>query len=58
MFTLQPGVGWVGGSAFITGWILIVVLAAIVGPSVICLRKRGYFQVGDPLLAQVNLVYV
>ncbi|XP_045183850.2 NADPH oxidase 5-like [Mercenaria mercenaria] len=45
LFTVKAGVGFVGGSAFITGWLLDVVLIVIVICSLPFIRRGGHFQV-------------
>ncbi|XP_072023995.1 NADPH oxidase 5-like [Amphiura filiformis] len=45
LFTTKPGIGWVFGTANVTGWALLFVLAVIVLCSTPCIRRKGYFQV-------------
>ncbi|XP_064605712.1 NADPH oxidase 5-like [Liolophura sinensis] len=44
LFTCQPGLGWVEGSASITGWVLVLILILIVLTSAPWCRRRGYFE--------------
>ncbi|XP_072043086.1 NADPH oxidase 5-like [Amphiura filiformis] len=45
LFTTKPGIGWVFGTANITGWALLYVLAVIVLFSTPYIRRKGYFRV-------------
>lgn len=45
LFTVKAGVGYVAGSAFITGWLLDIVLIIIVICSLPFVRRGGHFQV-------------
>jgi hypothetical protein len=45
LFTAKAGVGFVGGSAFITGWLLDIVLVIMVICSMEFVRRGGHFQV-------------
>ncbi|XP_053387111.1 NADPH oxidase 5-like [Mercenaria mercenaria] len=45
LFTAKAGVGYVGGSAFITGWLLDIVLTVLVVCSLPFVRRGGHFQV-------------
>ncbi|KAJ8036007.1 NADPH oxidase 5 [Holothuria leucospilota] len=36
---------WVAGTAFQTGWLLVAVLIIMIGLSMNCIRRTGYFQV-------------
>ncbi|KAL3884555.1 hypothetical protein ACJMK2_024688 [Sinanodonta woodiana] len=45
LFTTAAGVGFVGASAFITGWLLDLILIVMVICSMPFVRRRGYFQV-------------
>ncbi|XP_038049644.1 NADPH oxidase 5-like [Patiria miniata] len=45
LFTLTPGIGWVGGTANVTGHALTVILVIIFVFSFSFIRRRGYFQV-------------
>ncbi|XP_033636875.1 NADPH oxidase 5-like [Asterias rubens] len=45
LFTFKPGIGWVAGSANVTGHALTVILIIIFVFSFSCIRRRGYFQV-------------
>ena len=47
LFTTKAGVGFVAGSAFITGWILDVILIVMVICSMPFVRRTGHFQVSD-----------
>ena len=48
LFTLKPGIGWVGGTANATGYALTVILIIIFVFSFSFIRSRGYFQVSLP----------
>ncbi|XP_053387037.1 NADPH oxidase 5-like isoform X3 [Mercenaria mercenaria] len=45
LFTVKAGVGYVGGSAFITGWLLDIILIVMVICSMPFIRRGGHFQV-------------
>ncbi|XP_060064880.1 NADPH oxidase 5-like [Ylistrum balloti] len=45
LFTTKAGIGFVGASAFITGWILDVVLVIMVICSLPFVRRSGHFEV-------------
>ncbi|KAH6921619.1 hypothetical protein HPB50_003609 [Hyalomma asiaticum] len=45
LFTTHHDIGWVGGTASITGWVLLVVLMVMVVCSLPCLRRSGRFEV-------------
>ncbi|XP_022109398.1 NADPH oxidase 5-like isoform X2 [Acanthaster planci] len=45
LFTVTPGIGWVAGTASITGHALTVILLIIFVFSFSFIRRRGYFQV-------------
>ena len=45
LFTTKAGVGFVAGSAFITGWLLDIILIIIVICSMPFVRRSGHFQV-------------
>ncbi|KAJ8311769.1 hypothetical protein KUTeg_011124 [Tegillarca granosa] len=45
LLTTKAGIGWILGSAYITGWILLVILVVMVICSLSCVRRRGYFEV-------------
>lgn len=45
LFTTKAGVGWVGHSAYITGWPILVILIVIVICSLPFVRRGGHFQV-------------
>jgi hypothetical protein len=45
LFTTKAHIGWVSGSAFVTGWILDVILLIIVFCSLPFIRRRGHFRV-------------
>ncbi|XP_071501185.1 NADPH oxidase 5-like [Diadema antillarum] len=45
LFTPVKGVGWVGGTSSITGFILIVILVIMALCSMPCIRRNGYFKV-------------
>lgn len=45
LFTTDAGIGFVGASAFITGWILDGVLVVIVVCSMPFVRRSGHFEV-------------
>ncbi|KAK3594672.1 hypothetical protein CHS0354_016337 [Potamilus streckersoni] len=45
LFTTVAGIGFVGASAFITGWLLVLILIVMVICSMPFVRRRGYFQV-------------
>lgn len=44
-FTTHHNIGWVGGMASITGWILLAVLTIMVSCSLPCVRRSGRFEV-------------
>lgn len=52
------GIGWVGGSACITGWILLVVLVTMGISSMPFVRRNGKFEVGKTFLCTSILVVV
>ncbi|KAL3884556.1 hypothetical protein ACJMK2_024689 [Sinanodonta woodiana] len=45
LFTADAKVGFVGGSAFITGWLLDIILIIMLICSMPFVRRRGHFQV-------------
>lgn len=45
LFTTKPGIGWVGGTAPITGWILLAIVIVIFTCSMPFVRKTGNFHV-------------
>ncbi|KAL3884563.1 hypothetical protein ACJMK2_024696 [Sinanodonta woodiana] len=45
LFTTAAGTGYVGSSAFITGWLLDIILIVLVICSMPFVRRGGYFQV-------------
>ncbi|XP_076354968.1 NADPH oxidase isoform X2 [Tachypleus tridentatus] len=45
LFTTEVGIGWVGGSACLTGWILLVILFVMFVCAQKCVRQRGMFEV-------------
>ncbi|KAL1449401.1 hypothetical protein MTO96_043978 [Rhipicephalus appendiculatus] len=45
LFTTHHDIGWVGGTASITGWVLLVVLTVMVVCSLPFLRRSGRFEV-------------
>ncbi|KAH7974309.1 hypothetical protein HPB49_013880 [Dermacentor silvarum] len=45
LFTTHHDIGWVGGTASLTGWVLLVVLTVMVVCSLPCLRRSGRFEV-------------
>jgi hypothetical protein len=44
-FSVRTGLGWVGGTAGLTGDSLVVVLGVMVLCSLPWVRRKGYFQV-------------
>ncbi|XP_064476773.1 NADPH oxidase 5-like isoform X2 [Ornithodoros turicata] len=45
LFTTQHDIGWVGGTACITGWALLAILLVMVLCSLPCVRRSGRFEV-------------
>ncbi|XP_013785082.1 NADPH oxidase 5-like [Limulus polyphemus] len=45
LFTTEVGIGWVGGAACLTGWILLVILFVMFVCAQKCVRQRGMFEV-------------
>ncbi|XP_054713586.1 NADPH oxidase 5-like [Uloborus diversus] len=45
LFTTNMGIGWVGGSACITGWILLAVLTVMAISAMPFVRRSGKFEV-------------
>ncbi|KAK3594669.1 hypothetical protein CHS0354_016334 [Potamilus streckersoni] len=45
LFTTAAGIGFVGASAFITGWLLVLILIVMVICSMPFVRRRGHFQI-------------
>lgn len=45
LISTKYGIGWVGGSACLTGWILLAVLLVIVISALPCVRRSGKFEV-------------
>lgn len=45
LISTNYGIGWVGGSACLTGWILLAVLLVIVISALPCVRRSGKFEV-------------
>ncbi|KAL4216481.1 NADPH oxidase 5 [Mactra antiquata] len=45
LFTAKAGIGFVGGSAYITGWLLDIILVVMVICSMPFVRRSGHFQV-------------
>ncbi|XP_022235749.1 NADPH oxidase 5-like [Limulus polyphemus] len=45
LFSTETGIGWVKGSACITGWILLVILITMVICALNCIRRRGMFEI-------------
>ncbi|CAM1325380.1 NOX5 (predicted) [Pycnogonum litorale] len=45
LFTLKPGIGWVGGSASVTGWCLLAIIIVIVIAAHPCVRRSHMFEV-------------
>ena len=45
LFTTKAGVGYVAGSAYITGWMILVILLIIFICSLPFVRRGGYFEV-------------
>ena len=46
LFTLKAGIGWIGpGFAYVSGWVLDVVLTIMVICSMPFVRRGGHFQV-------------
>lgn len=43
-FSVRTGLGWVGGTAGLTGVCLVVILSIMVVCSLPCVRRKGYFQ--------------
>ena len=56
LFTTKAKVGYVAGSAFITGWLLDVILIVMVMCSMPFVRRSGHFQVStyNPSLTAVD----
>ena len=42
---VNTDIGWVGGAAGLTGFILLLILMIMVICSLPCIRRRGYFEV-------------
>ena len=47
-FSVHTGLGWVGGTAGLTGTTLLVILFVMVFCSLPCVRRKGYFEVMFP----------
>jgi len=45
LFGTASGIGWVGPSAMLTGWIILIVLCIMVFFAMPFIRRKGYFQV-------------
>ncbi|XP_013401170.1 NADPH oxidase 5 [Lingula anatina] len=45
LFTTAAGIGWVGQSASITGWLLVIILIVLVIGALPCVRRSGHFEV-------------
>lgn len=48
LFTTRPGIGWVQGTASITGVVLQVIICLMVVCSSTFVRRSGHFEVSDP----------
>ena len=44
-FGVNTGLGWVGGTAGLTGDLLLIILLILVLCSLPCVRKKGFFEV-------------
>jgi len=45
LFSTYLGIGWIGGAACLTGWILLVLLALMMIPAQPFMRRSGKFEV-------------
>lgn len=45
LFTTKAGIGWVGASAYITGWPILLILITMFICSLPFVRRGGYFEV-------------
>ena len=45
-FYVHTGLGWVAGTAGITGDLLLIILIVMVVCALPCIRRKGYFEVG------------
>ena len=45
LFSVHTPLGWVGGAAGLTGWILTIILLIIFFCALPCVRRNGYFEV-------------
>ncbi len=45
LFSVDTSLGWVGGAAGLTGWLLIILLMVISFCALPCVRRKGFFEV-------------
>ena len=45
LFWVNTPLGWVGGAAGLTGWILLIILMVMFVCALPCVRHKGYFEV-------------
>lgn len=45
LFSVDTPIGWVGGAAGLSGWILIIILIVICLCALPCVRRKGFFEV-------------
>ena len=57
-FFVNTGVGWVYGTAGLTGVLLIIILAIMVLCSLSCVRRNGFFEVYSLMKLRYNTVSV
>lgn len=54
LFSLDIGIGWIYGSACLTGWLLLIVLCIMLILSLNFIRRSGKFEVNDHFIC-INL---
>ncbi|XP_054159931.1 NADPH oxidase 5-like [Oppia nitens] len=45
LFSTRLGIGWIGGAACLTGWLLLIILMVMMIPAQPFMRRSGYFEV-------------
>lgn len=55
LFTTKYKIGWIGGTAYLTGYALIIILAVMIICSMPFVRRKGYFQVS--IIRNYNYMY-
>ena len=61
LFSTYLGIGWIGGAACLTGWLLLALLIAMMIPAQPFMRRSGQFEVSPtfqkPLTSKTNLFF-